>query len=131
MSSRPFRFHEIERERALQQQWLDTLLAADRDLRYSLRQLKNLEDQSHVEKWIDELQRSLRILSDGPDGEPLPVILANWLKHRKVRAVGGRPSLEDMGIAPRIERGGIVATRARLAELIQETEDAVTARATA
>ena len=48
-------FHEIERERGLQQQWLDTLLAADHDLRYSLRQLKNLEDQSHVEKWIDEL----------------------------------------------------------------------------
>ena len=124
-------FHEIERERGLQQQWLDTLLAADHDLRYSLRQLKNLEDQSHVEKWIAELERSLRILSDGPDGEPLPVILADWLRHHKVRAVGRRPSLEDLNLEPRIERGGITATRARLAELIQETEDAVTARATA
>ena len=41
-------FHEIER--ALQQQWLDTLLAADHDLRYSLRQLKNLEDQQPCRK---------------------------------------------------------------------------------
>ena len=124
-------FHEIERERALQQAWLDTLLAADRDLRYSLRQLKDLEDQSHVEKWIDALERSLRILSDGPDGEPLPLILANWLKHRKVRAVGRRPSLEDLGLAKRIERGGIIATRARLAELIEETQMQVAERSTA
>ena len=121
MSSRPFRFHEIERERGLQQQWLDMLLAADHDLRHSLRQLKNLEDQHHVEKWIAELERSIRILSDGPDGEPLPLILANWLKHHKVLSVGGCPSLEDMGLEPRIERGGIVATRARFAELIEET----------
>ena len=124
-------FHEIERERGLQQQWLDTLLAADHDLRYSLRQLKNLEDQSHVEKWIDELQRSLRILSDGPDGEPLPVILADWLRHRKVRAVSRRPSLEDLNLEPRIERGGIVATRARLTELIEETQMQVAERSTA
>ena len=123
-------FHEIERERARQQAWLDTLLAADRDLRHSLQQLKDLEDQSHIEKWIDALERSLRILSDGPDGEPLPVILADWLKHSKVRAVGGRPSLEDLNLEPRIERGGIVATRARLTELIQETEIQVTEMST-
>ena len=124
-------FQEIERERAMQQEWLNTLLAADHDLRHSLRQLNNLEDQSHVEKWIDELERSLRILSDGPDGEPLPVVLADWLKHRKVRAVGGRPSLEDLNLDPRIERGGIVATRARLAELIEETQMQVVERSTA
>ena len=77
------------------------------------------------------MERSLRMLSDGPDGEPLPVILADWLRHHKVRAVGRRPSLEDLNLEPRIERGGIVATRARLAELIEETEEQLTARATA
>ena len=40
------------------------------------------------------------------------------LLEEKVRRQSGRfPSLEDMGLEPRIERGGLRATEARLAEL--------------
>ena len=63
---------------------------------------------------IRELSSSLRIVRDGPSpDEPLPALLRDRLH----RHVGPFPSLEAMGLEKPVERRGLRATEARLAEL--------------
>ena len=70
--------------------------------------------RAHAEETIQELTTSLRIVREGPQlGKQLPSLL-----QEKVHRRSGRfPSLEAMGLEERVERGGLRATEARLAEL--------------
>ena len=70
--------------------------------------------RAHAEETIQELTTSLRIVREGPQpGKRLPSLLQEKVQRRS----GRFPSLEDLGVEPRIERGGLRATEARLAEL--------------
>ena len=98
--------------------WLSLLTACEKEFRGHLSNLLSLppEDRAHTEKWIRQLEATLRIVRDGPiPGEKFPVILSDWLARHQVN--GKCPSLEDLGLEPRIQRGGLRATRARLSEL--------------
>ena len=104
-----------EREKLLS--WRIFLAACEQEFERALKDLSRLppDHRVHVEKWIRQLNTSLRIVREGPlPGEQFPPPLLE----EKVRRQSGRfPSLEDMGLEPRIERGGLRATEARLAEL--------------
>ena len=70
--------------------------------------------RAHAEETIQELTTALIIIHEGlQPGAQLPSLL-----QEKVHRQSGRfPSLEDLGLEPRIQRGGLRATEARLAEL--------------
>ena len=104
----------VEREKLLS--WRIFLAACERDFQSCLKSFSRLppDHRAHVEKWIKEINAALRIVRDGPlPGEQFPAML-----QEKMRLLNGKfPSLEDMGREPRIERGGLRATEARLVEL--------------
>ena len=105
----------VERDKL--QQWCALLTTCEREFQSCLTNLLSLppEDRVHTEKWIRQIETTLRIVRDGPiPGESFPAILSNWL----ARQLNSKcPSLEDLGLEPRIKRGGLRATQARLAEL--------------
>ena len=98
--------------------WLSLLTACEKEFQSYLDNLLGLppEDRVHTEKWIRQLETTLRIVRDGPiPGEQFPLMLSDWLARHQLN--GKCPSLEDLGLEPRIQRGGLRATRARLTEL--------------
>ena len=103
----------VEREKLLS--WRIFLMACEAEFERALKDLSRLppEHRGGAEEFIQELESSLCIVRDGFTGERLTSLL-----QEKVRRENGRfPSLEDLGLEPRIERGGLRATQARLVEL--------------
>ena len=103
----------VEREKLLS--WRIFLMGCEAEFERALKDLSRLppEHRGGAEEFIQELESSLEIVRDGFTGEPLTSLL-----QEKVRRENGRfPSLDDMGLEPRIERGGLRATQARLVEL--------------
>ena len=99
--------------------WLSLLTACEKEFQSCLTNLLSLppEDRVYLETWIRRLETTLRIVRDGPiPGERFPAILSHWLVQQEPHK-GKCPSLEDLGLKPRIQRGGLRATQARLAEL--------------
>ena len=98
--------------------WLVLLTACEKEFDGCLTNLLSLSpaDRVHTEKWIRQLETTLRIVRDGPiPGELFPAMLSDWLVRHQTN--GKCPSLEDLGLEPRIQRGGLRATKARLGEL--------------
>ena len=103
----------VEREGLLS--WRIFLMGCEAEFERALQDLSRLppEDRGGAAEFIEELSSSLEIVRDGFTGERLTSLL-----QEKVRRENGRfPSLEDLGLEPRIERGGLRATQARLVEL--------------
>ena len=103
----------VEREKLLS--WRIFLMGCEAEFERALKDLSRLppEDRGGAAEFIQELTSSLEIVRDGFTGEPLTSLL-----QEKVRRENGRfPSLEDMELEPRVERCGLYATEARLAEL--------------
>ena len=103
-------------EREKLQSWRIFLGGCEQEFSKALRDLSLMppHHRAHAEETIQELTTSLRIVRDGL----LPGAMPPSLLQEKVRRRNGpSPSLEDMGLEPRIERGGLRATEARLAEL--------------
>ena len=103
-------------EREKLQSWRIFLGGCEQEFAKALRDLSLMppHHRAHAEETIRELTTSLRILREGHQpGTQLPSLL-----QEKVQRQSGRfPSLEDLGLEPRIQRGGLRATEARLAEL--------------
>ena len=103
----------VEREKLLS--WRIFLMACEAEFERALKDLSRLppEDRGGAAEFIQELTSSLETVRDGFTGERLPSLL-----QEKVRRENGRfPSLEDLGLEPRIERVGLRATQTRLVEL--------------
>ena len=103
----------VEREKLLS--WRIFLMGCEAEFERALKDLSRLpsEDRGGAAEFIQELTSSLEIVRDGFTGERLTSLL-----QEKVRRENGRfPSLEDLGLEPRVERCGLHATEARLAEL--------------
>ena len=103
-------------EREKLQSWRIFLGVCEQEFALALRDLSRPppHQRVHAEATIRQLTSSLRIVRDGlsPD-EALPALL----RERVHRHAGPIPTLEDLGVEPRIERGGLRATEARLTEL--------------
>ena len=98
--------------------WGTLLTACEKEFQACLTNLLSLPsaDRVHTEKWIRQLETTLRIVRDGPiPGEQFPAMLSDWLARHQIN--GKCPSLEDLGLEPRIQRCGLRATKARLVEL--------------
>ena len=107
----------MERDKLLS--WRVFLAGCEQEFERALRDLSRLppEHRAGAEATIRELTTALDLVRSGgiEPGVTLP-----WLLQQKLNRRSGRfPSLEDMGLEPRIERGGLRATEARLAELEQ------------
>ena len=104
----------VEREKLLS--WRIFLMACEAEFERALKNLSRLppEHRAGAEEFIQQLSTSLHIVREGLlQGERLPSLL-----QEKVRRQNGRfPSLEDLGLEPHIERGGLRATQARLVEI--------------
>ena len=104
-----------EREKLLS--WRVFLAGCEQEFERALRDLSRLppEHRAGAEATIQELTTALHLVRGGikPGATTIP-----WLLQQKLNRLSGRfPSLEDMCLEPRIERGGLRATEARLAEL--------------
>ena len=103
-------------EREKLQSWRIFLGGCEQEFSKALRDLSRMppHHRAHAENAIEEVTTSLRIVREGPQlGKQLPSLL-----QEKVHRRSGRfPSLEAMGLEERVERGGLRATEARLAEL--------------
>ena len=100
-------------EREKLQSWRIFLGGCEQEFAKALRDLSLMppHHRAHAAETIQELTPSLRIVREGPQpGTQLPSLL-----QEKVHRQSGRfPSLEDLGLEPRIQRGGLRATEARL-----------------
>ena len=97
--------------------WRIFLMGCEAEFERALKDLSRLppEHRGGAEEFVQDLTSSIEIVRDGFTGEPLPALL-----QEKIRRENGRfPSLEDMGMEPRVERCGLHATEARLAELLE------------
>ena len=103
-------------EREKLQSWRIFLGGCEQEFSKALRDLSLMppHHRAHAEETIQELTASLRIVREGPQpGKRLPSLLQEKVQRRS----GRFPSLEDLGLEPRIKRGGLRATQARLVEL--------------
>ena len=103
-----------ERQKLLS--WRVFLAGCEGEFGRALRDLSLMppHHRAHAEETIQELTTSLRIVREGPQpGKRLPYLLQEKVQRRS----GRFPSLEAMGLEERVERGGLRATEARLAEL--------------
>ena len=104
----------VERDKLLS--WRIFLAACEQEFERALKDLSRLPPnyRVHAEEELEQLNTSLCIVREGLlPGKRLPSLL-----QEKVRRYSGRfPSLEDLGLEPRIERGGLRATQARLVEI--------------
>ena len=104
----------MERRKLLS--WQIFLAGCEQEFVRALRDLSRLPPthRAGAEEFIQQLNTALEIVRDGLlPGARLPSLL-----QEKVQRHSGRfPSLEDLGLEPRIQRGGLRATEARLAEL--------------
>ena len=99
-----------ERQKLLS--WRVFLAGCEQEFERALRDLSLMPRRP--EETIEELTASLRIVRDGPS---LGVELPTLLRDRVHRHAGPIPTLEDLGLETLVERRGLRATEARLAEL--------------
>ena len=96
--------------------WRIFLASCEREFVRALRDLTRLPaaQRSSAEEIISELELALKIVRGGLiDGVELPPLL----RYKVHRHFGRIPSREEMGLEPRVQRGGLRATEIRLAEL--------------
>ena len=104
------------KEREKLQSWQILLGGCEQEFSKALRDLSLMppHHRAHAEETIRELTASLHIVREGPQpGKQLPSLLQEKVQRRS----GRFPSLEDLGLEAGVERGGLRATEARLAEL--------------